>query len=75
MAAEPWRPTAYLAYHAGVLQQKWIRDCSDYAEYGGQLRRRTWVEEEWRDIPEMSAAQIAKRRTETVSRNETESHI
>lgn len=62
MAAEPWRPTPHLAYHAGVLRQKWMRDCSDYAEYGGQLRRRTWVEEEWRDIREMNLIEIANLR-------------
>jgi hypothetical protein len=59
MIADPWIPTSFLAYKAGVLQQLWTRKCVSYDRqhsWQPKAMRREWTEQEWRDVKERDAS-------------------
>lgn len=58
MVDHDWHPTPALRWLLGILQQRFIRECSEYREYNGVPRLAKWTEEDWRQVREASQAEV-----------------
>lgn len=58
MIDHDWHPTPALRWMLGILQQRFVRECSEYREYNGIPRLAKWTEEDWRQVREASQAEV-----------------
>lgn len=58
MVDRDWYPTPSLRWMLGILQQRYVREVSEYRNYNGVQRLAKWTEEDWRQVREASQAEV-----------------